>query len=142
MPAYAGAATRRRDPGHDLERHARLREHLALLAAAAEDERVAALEPHDPPAGLGQLDELLVQLILRDRVEARLLPDVDPLGRAGASSSSSGLASWSYRTMSHCVSRAAALSEISPGSPGPAPASTTIPASNGPAVSASQLRIA
>ena len=33
--------------GHDLERHAGLDQRLRLLAAAAEDERVAALEAHD-----------------------------------------------------------------------------------------------
>ena len=47
MPAYAGAATPAVTPGHHLERDAGIRQRLRLLAAAAEHERVAALQPHD-----------------------------------------------------------------------------------------------
>ena len=41
------------DPGHDLELDPGLAQRLALLAAAAEDERVAALEPDDALARAG-----------------------------------------------------------------------------------------
>ena len=40
-----------RHAGHDLVADARLAERLGLLAAAAEDERIAALQPHHAPAG-------------------------------------------------------------------------------------------
>ena len=40
-------------PGHHLERDAGGGERLGLLAAAAEHERVAALEPHDAARGRG-----------------------------------------------------------------------------------------
>ena len=56
---------------------------LPLLAAAAEDERVAALEPDDPLAGPGVLDEQLVDALLRGEGAARDLGDVDDLGVRG-----------------------------------------------------------
>src|SRR4051795_7482198 len=77
MPAYAGAATPAVTPGTTSKatpavasasasspRPApkappRRGERLRLLAAAAEHERVAALEPHHPAPGAAQLDQLL-----------------------------------------------------------------------------------
>ena len=47
IPADAGTADSADTPGHDLERHAGVGQRERLLAAAAEDERVAALEAHD-----------------------------------------------------------------------------------------------
>ena len=66
--------------GDDLEWDARLPEDLSLLAAAAEDERVAAFEAgHDvPPPGL--LDEAPVDLLLGEGVIGPLFAGVDPAG--------------------------------------------------------------
>ena len=71
-----------RHPGHDLERDAGLREHERLLAAAAEHERVAALEAHDALARAGVLEQQAVRVVLRELRALALLADVDEL-RAG-----------------------------------------------------------
>ena len=47
QPGLRRAAERRGDARHDERRHARLPQIFKLLAAAAEDERIAALEPDD-----------------------------------------------------------------------------------------------
>ena len=67
--------------GHDLERHARLGERLGLLAAAAEHERVAALQAHHPLA-LRAHARRAARLIssCADAGVAGLLADVDQLG--------------------------------------------------------------
>ena len=79
-PRIGGNGDGGRHAGNDLERDARLPEDLRLLAAAAEDEGVAALEAgHDvPPPGL--LDEAPVDLLLGEGVVAPLLAGVDPTG--------------------------------------------------------------
>ena len=69
----------RRDARHDLERQAVLLEQQPLLAAAAEDKRVAALEAHDRLALFCLIDEQLVDVRLLHRVVARGLADVDEL---------------------------------------------------------------
>ena len=46
----AGTATADAHAGHDLEGHPGRGQRLGLLAAPAEHERIAALEPHDPAA--------------------------------------------------------------------------------------------
>ena len=46
-PGRGGHGGERRDAGHDLERDLRLGERERLLAAAPEDERVAALQADD-----------------------------------------------------------------------------------------------
>ena len=51
MPGVGGRGDAGGDAGHDLERDPVRRAGLRLLAAAAEDERVAALEAHDGLAG-------------------------------------------------------------------------------------------
>ena len=76
---------------HDPERHAGRRECQGLLAAAAEHERIAALEPDHPQAGAGELDQALIdpELLrarpagpLADRLEARCGPaERQDLGR-------------------------------------------------------------
>ena len=53
MPAAAGAASAELMPGHHRHRHAGRDAGEELLAAAAEDERVAALEPDHPLARPG-----------------------------------------------------------------------------------------
>ena len=69
-----------RDPRHDLELDPGLAQRLALLAAAAEDERVAALQPHHALARPRRLDQPLADLLLRHRGHAGRLADVDQLG--------------------------------------------------------------
>ena len=75
-----GAARGRGDAGHDLEGDALGGERLDLLAAAPEDEGVAALEAHDALALLGQAHQQVVDVLLRHRVLRALLAGVDALG--------------------------------------------------------------
>jgi len=63
-----GRSRERRHTGDDLEVDARLRERECLLAAAAEDERVASLQPDDLVAPAGERDEKRVDLVLLVRV--------------------------------------------------------------------------
>jgi len=76
-PCIGGNGDGGRHAGDDLERDASLPERLRLLAATAEDEGVAALEPghHRPLPGL--LDEAPVDLILGEGVIAPLLAGID-----------------------------------------------------------------
>ena len=78
-PGVRGRRDRARDAGHDLEGNARVAAGLGLFAAAAEHERVAALQAHDFEPVLAR-DEQLVDLLLRHRGAARRLADVDELG--------------------------------------------------------------
>src|SRR2546425_10203939 len=83
------AAVGQRDPGvrgrrdgggharHDLERDPRARQRLRLLAAPAEDEGVAALEPHDTPPAPRVTDEERVDARLGQRVRAARLARED-----------------------------------------------------------------
>ena len=52
------------DPGHDLERNARVTQTSPLLAAATEYVRIAAFETHHLAAGAGMLDQKLIDLLL------------------------------------------------------------------------------
>ena len=79
MPAYAGAATPAVIAGDDLVVDPGLAQPQRLLAAAAEHERVAALQPHDPLPGLAVLDQQPVDLLLRHLRPAALLADVHEL---------------------------------------------------------------
>ncbi len=81
MPAYAGAATAERDARHDLERNAGRVQRLRLLAAAPEDERVAALQADDALSGSRLLDRQSLDLALLHRVRAAALPDENALAR-------------------------------------------------------------
>ena len=73
------------DAGDDLELDPGLAQRFPLLAAAAEDERVAALQPHDALAGPGRLDQPLADLLLRHRglprAPCRRRPARRPRGR-------------------------------------------------------------
>ena len=69
-----------RDPRHDLDLDAGVLARSELLAAAAEDVRVAALESHDGLAVAGELHEQRVDRVLRHGVVAGELADVDDLG--------------------------------------------------------------
>ncbi len=76
---------RRGDAGDDGAGHARLRAGLGFLTAPAEDVGVAALEPHDPGAGPGPVDEDRVDLLLGPGAGGRTLAYMDDLrvGRRG-----------------------------------------------------------
>ena len=104
-PGVRGGRDRARDPRNDLERDAGRRQCLGLLAAAPEDERVAALEPHDTPARLAVLDEERVDLVLGHLDVPGGLADRDPHGVGGARSRSSGFASRSWTTTSAACER-------------------------------------
>ena len=120
-PGVGGRRDAGGHPRHDLELDPGRAQRLALLAAAAEDERVAALEPHDALARRGRLDQPLADLLLGNRGNAGLLADVDQLGvGAGAASAPGGI----RPVVEDRVGEAISSSEravINPGSPGPAP---------------------
>ena len=67
-------------PGHDLEVDSGRGQRLGLLAAAAEDERIAALEPHHAPPRPRPVDQQRLDVVLLDGVVAGALADVDELG--------------------------------------------------------------
>ena len=69
----------RADAGDDLETQPRRRERLRLLAAAPEDKRIAALQPHDPLSRPRFFHEQRVDLLLLERVLPRLFARVDDL---------------------------------------------------------------
>ena len=66
-------------PGHDVERDAGALEREHLLAAAAEDERIAALQPHDAPPAARRADHDAVNRLLRHRLAPGALADEEPL---------------------------------------------------------------
>ncbi len=82
-------------PGTTSNGNAVGRQHLQFLAAAAEDEGVAALEPHHLPARARQLHEQGVDVVLRHAVVVALLADIDALGIVADSASTSGPTRWS-----------------------------------------------
>ena len=69
------------DARHDAELHPGPRQRAGLLAAAAEHERIAALEPQHALAGLGQLDQLQRDIGLLRRRLAAALAGMDVLSR-------------------------------------------------------------
>src|ERR1700730_2764486 len=74
---------RRGPPGHHFERDSRGHQRLGLLAAAPEDEWIAALEAHHAPSGARTLDEYPVQLGLAYiATVTALLAGVNQLGIA------------------------------------------------------------
>ena len=77
MPAYAAAAMADVTPGTTSKGHRGRRERQRLLAPAAEDERVAALEPHHPLSRRAVLDQQRADLLLRHQVVAAPLARVD-----------------------------------------------------------------
>ena len=77
-------ADRGRDARHDFERDAGAAQHPQFLAAAAEDERVAALEAHDRAAAARVFDQQGVDPRLRHRRAAAFLADVDARRRRDA----------------------------------------------------------
>ena len=67
----------RRDAGNDVDLDAGIAQRLHLLAATAENERVAALEPDHVVPFEGEFDQDRVDVLLRDRMAARHLAHVD-----------------------------------------------------------------
>ena len=76
------AAGRRGDARHHLDPHAFGHQHIELFAAAAEHERIAALEAHDVAAGFRFRHQQRVDLSLRQRVVALALADEHAAGIA------------------------------------------------------------
>ena len=79
MPAAAGPGQHRADAGHHLDRDAGPDAGEDLLAAAAEHEGVAALEPHHPQPPPGPVDQHRGDLLLAGAGPVRRLADVDHL---------------------------------------------------------------
>ncbi len=73
---------RRRDARHDLVAHAGRLERGDFLLRAAEEHRIAALEPHDDRMHGRRIDQPLVDELLRRRVLAAALADGDLAARS------------------------------------------------------------
>ena len=67
------AADARADPGDDMKADAGRRERQSFLAATAENEGIAALQPHHAKAGARQFDQALVDAHLRRALAAGAL---------------------------------------------------------------------
>ncbi|CAB4605069.1 unannotated protein [freshwater metagenome] len=79
-PGIGRHGDRRGDPRDHLVRETRRFEGGRFLAAAGEDERIAALETDDVQPGSSPFDEKFVDVVLRHHRPARALGDTDPLG--------------------------------------------------------------
>ena len=75
QPAQPG-----RDSGNHPERHRGFGERLGLLGAAAEDHRIAALQPQHPLSQFGLLDHQGADVFLLARAPAAPLADIDLFG--------------------------------------------------------------
>ena len=71
-------ANSRGDAGHQLEGNPVPNQVLGLLGPAAEDERIAPLEPDHHAPGRGMLEQECVDLILIERAMSARLPRADP----------------------------------------------------------------
>ena len=83
------------DAGHDLERNAGVDERLGLLAAAAEDERIAALEADDGFALAREADERALDVALRAAEAAAFFPTKTLSASGRARARISGATRWS-----------------------------------------------
>ena len=92
------------DPWHAFDRHAGGAAGEHLFAPASEDERVAALEPHDAVALQGSLDDHVVDLILGERVRVGALARFDHLDVASSDPAVARGASRSTTTTSAALS--------------------------------------
>ena len=79
MPAAAGAATALVMPGTTSYGTPAALQRERFLSAAAEHERVAALQPHDPAPAPRRANHQRVDRLLRHRVAAGALADEEPL---------------------------------------------------------------
>ena len=82
QPGLGGAAERRRHAGHHDDRDAGIAQIVQLFAAAAEDERIAALQAHDIQSPPRRFGETLVDGVLTDTRPAAALADKHQLGFA------------------------------------------------------------
>jgi len=78
MPARRGHRDRRADTRHDLHSHSRAGARENLLAAAAEHERITALETHHEASRVGVVDQDGVDGGLLEVVPTRRLAGEDP----------------------------------------------------------------
>ena len=78
-----GGGARGGHAGYDLHRHAGEAQTVQFLPAAAEHERVAALQPHDMRALLGMLHDQAVDGGLVHRMPAAAFADIDAAGMLG-----------------------------------------------------------
>ena len=76
-PGEARRGDRRADAGNDLVRNSGVGEGESLFPAAAEHERIAALEADDPLSAAGGADEEPLDGRLRNRLPPRALADVE-----------------------------------------------------------------
>ena len=114
--------------GHDPERDAGPGQRQGLLAAAAEHERVAALEAQHPPALAGQRDQPGGDALLRRRM--RRPPRLPANSRVAPGPRHAEDALVDQGVVDHDVGRREGVGgwRVSrPGSPGPAPTSQTVP---------------
>jgi hypothetical protein len=81
-----GAALRGGDAGHDGPRNAGGVERRDLLAATAEDERIAAFQPHHMLRFGAEMDKQVIDLFLPERMAARGLADGNARGAFGRDS--------------------------------------------------------
>jgi ribosomal protein S18 acetylase RimI-like enzyme len=75
-----GRGDRCGDSRDDFEGDTRREQCFALFTPAAEDERIAAFQSHDPFARTSVLDQQRIDLILRERVGCRAFSHIDVLG--------------------------------------------------------------
>ena len=117
-----GGADGAGDPGDHLEGDAGGGQRLRLLAAAAEHERVTALQPHDAAGGPAPVDQHLVDLLLGEVDLARRLARGDQLGvRRARGRAAPATPGGRRRRRRPGASSSAPRTVRSPGSPGPAP---------------------
>ena len=120
-PCIGGNGDRRTDAGHNLKGDARLPEHLCLLTAAAEDERIAALDAGDHRPVSRLFNEASIDLILDKGVLAYPFSGVDPADIRPGMAENLGI---DQMVVNDHIGLPDALHPrrvISPGSPGPAP---------------------
>ena len=126
MPASAGAASAELDARHDLERDAGGDQRQRLFPAAAEHERVAALQPHDALAAARGANHQLVDHVWRMAGRPARLPTKKRCALPGERED----VGVDQRVVENHVggSQAGSGSRVSrSGSPGPAPTSATEP---------------
>ena len=83
MPASGRRRERAGDARHDVERHAGRLQRERFFTAAAEHERIAALQPDHAAAAFRRADHDGMNVVLRQRVAAGALADEEALRAAG-----------------------------------------------------------
>ena len=75
-----GSRDSRRDAGNDFVGHAGSMQRERLFTAAAQHEGIARLQPHDASSAPRGTNEERIDGLLRERVPAGALPDIEPVG--------------------------------------------------------------